>query len=77
MHRVTLRVMLLVVASDHGSRNALRQGGRRRRRRRGGLIMLNAGGWAALIALGSVVSVLGSAFLPLPVALGLGCAASF
>lgn len=38
--------------------------------------MLNAVGWGALIGLGSVVSVLASLVLPLPVALVLGVAAS-
>ena len=68
LHRNEVRVILVVVTSDYGSRRTLR----RVRPRRGGLIMLNAVGWAALIALGSTVSALASLLLPLPVALGLG-----
>lgn len=76
MRHNTVRVMLAAVTSDYGSKKILRRVRRRPRPWRGGLIMLNAVGWAALIALGSVVSVLGSLLLPLPVALGLGLTAS-
>lgn len=64
--------MLALVRSDYGSTRTWRRVRRRPRGRRRGLIMLNAVGWAALIALGSLVSVLGSLVLPLPAALALG-----
>lgn len=68
--------MLMVVTSEYGSWVPLVPAERLRRRRRQGLITLNAIGWTAMFALGSVVSVLGSLVLPLPVALALGTAAS-
>lgn len=69
-------VMLGIVARGYGSAMLTHGDVRWPYRRRPGLITLNAVGWAALIALGSLVSVLGSLLLPLPLALALGLASS-
>lgn len=76
MPRSTPVVMLVVVTSHYGRWTALQRVPRLPSARRAGLITLNAVGWVALIALGSIVSALASLLLPLPIALALGLAAS-
>ena len=68
--------MLVDMASDYGTWVPLVSGRGHRWRKRGGLITLNVVGWSALVALGSLVSVLAALVMPLPVALALGTASS-